>query len=95
LLWIAPDLARDLLAERRDARTYFLQQRDGNAFILLEQREEKMRVMHLRIAGASRVSEGVVERFGGFDGEPIGVEHFSGNGQRATGNEVCPQTQQS
>jgi hypothetical protein len=75
LFGIPPDFALHLFAECRDACADFLQKRDGYALILLEKREEKMRVVNLRVSSASRMRERVVERLGGLYGKPVRVEH--------------------
>ena len=82
LLGIAVDLARDLLAQLRDAGAELLEDGNDDALVLLEEGGEQMEVEDDRIAVLASDADGVVERFAGFDGESIGVDHarVKGNG---------------
>ena len=54
LLRIARDLARDLLAQRGDARAELLQNGNDDALVLLEERGEQMEIVDDRIAVPAR-----------------------------------------
>ena len=75
LLRVPIDLALHALTDRGDAGSRLLQDRDDDALVLLEQGRQQMEIVYLRIAVASRERDRVVERFAGFDGETIGIDH--------------------
>ena len=64
--------ALDLLAELRDVDAELLEDGHDDALVLRQQGEQQMEVVDERIAGAPGQRDGLVERFGGFDGQTVG-----------------------
>ena len=49
-----------------------------NAFVLLEEGEEEMKIVNDRISAAPGVLDGGVDGLGGFDGEAVWIDHRTG-----------------
>ena len=68
-----------------DAR--LLQQRHNNSVLLRNQRQQQMKIIDKRIAGATRRRNRVVDRFAGLDGKTIWIQHRANRG-----SEECHET---
>src|SRR2546422_1650544 len=75
LLGKALDLALRLGLELRDVEPRLLQQRHDDSFVLLQQREEKMRIVDDGIALGAGERGRLLQSLGGFNGESIWLDH--------------------
>src|SRR5258706_10798761 len=77
LLGVARHLSPDGLAKLGYADAKLLQNRDNDALVLCEEREQQVEVVDERIPRAAREVYCFVKSFRRFDGETVWIDHLS------------------
>src|SRR2546425_8440723 len=75
LFRVACSFCLGALAQCRDAYSEFLENRHDDPFVLIEEGEQQMQIVDDRVPRAARSRNSFVERFPGFDGKTIGIDH--------------------